>query len=460
MNIISKKLAILFFCIFVFFLAGNVVATSGESADSEETTVEIQRPNIEIPIPGFIGFSEVEVEDGTISLPWIGEYFLAIFNWLMAIVAGVATTMIMIGGFIYLTAAGNATRAGNGKTIIINAVIGLLLAFGSYLILYTINPELVTFKNIRLSIIERSEIDFDNNPVEDQEGNVSIGDMAATGNFGGTAASNWTELRNLAGCTRTPYESRDEALAAFNRATQAFIASRGSVDYVSGGSPNATTCGSCASCDAETLSRVQAKTNICLDCATFTRALFTCLGYRNITVSLPPLYSEENRPYYRRFQEETHPDPEKNEALLEMYQEFMRTSGARGTSAMVRGQQPDFASATEFVRRVQSGEVVLQPGDMIVNAAFQRTSDNNRLHHTTGHFVTSLDGNLNGNTIEVTSGPSGSLWRSVGSSGTFNQNANGGAVITRPLMVRYQQKMNLENNLNGIFPVTIIRVIR
>ncbi len=137
-------------------------STSGE----EKTPIEIQKPNIGIPIPGFIGFSEVKVDGEEISIPWIAEYVSAIFNWLMIIVGGVATVMIMVGGFIYLTAAGNQGQVGKGKEIITNALIGLLLAVGSYLILYTINPDLVSFKNIRLSIIGREEIGFENEPFE------------------------------------------------------------------------------------------------------------------------------------------------------------------------------------------------------------------------------------------------------------------------------------------------------
>lgn len=143
-------------------------------AATDVPLVEPQEPNIQIPIPGFIGFSEVKVQsegegEGAtryIDVPWIGEYFAAIFNWLMAIVGGVATVMVMIGGFIYLTAAGDQGRVSKAKEMISNALVGLLLAVGSYLILYTINPDLVSFKSIRLDIIGRKGMDFIVEPSE------------------------------------------------------------------------------------------------------------------------------------------------------------------------------------------------------------------------------------------------------------------------------------------------------
>lgn len=460
MPIFSKK-TFLFITIlsFLFILVSPVFAVGLDAP-------EPQAPKISLPIPGFMGFSQIKVEDGSINVPWIAEYVRAIYNYMLAIAGGLASFIFIVAGFKYITARGDGGKIGKAKNMMTNALVGLFLTFGAYLILYTINPALTSFKSIRLDVIKREELKFGEVPVEDQEGNVPIGEMAATGEFNGSA-TNFGELRNLAGCVGRPYGSKEETLQAFRRATQKFIASTNAIDYVSGGSPSQTTCGSFSprglSNYNEMLTQIQSKTNICLDCATFTRSLFQCLGFTNVTVSLPPLFGPENRPYYRRFLTTAHTDPTKNTALLEMYSNFIGAGGSssRGTTAMVRGQQADFASATEFVRRVQSGEVVLQAGDMIVNGAFNREEGNRTIHPTTGHFVTSLDGSLSGNTIEVTSGPNGSLWRVTGSNnGIFNANANGGAVITRPLMNRYTSKINMENNLNGIFPVIIIRLIR
>ncbi|QQS61782.1 MAG: hypothetical protein IPN70_02595 [Candidatus Moraniibacteriota bacterium] len=66
-----------------------------------------------------------------------GLYFFVMWS------AGVmAMFMIGLGGFWYLTSAGNTSRVGEAKTIIVNALLGLLVLTFTWLILYIINPDL------------------------------------------------------------------------------------------------------------------------------------------------------------------------------------------------------------------------------------------------------------------------------------------------------------------------------
>lgn len=51
--------------------------------------------------------------------------------------------MLTIGGFMYLTSAGNTSRMENAKTVIFDAILGLVLALVAWLFLYVINPDLV-----------------------------------------------------------------------------------------------------------------------------------------------------------------------------------------------------------------------------------------------------------------------------------------------------------------------------
>jgi hypothetical protein len=67
--------------------------------------------------------------------------------------------MLTIGGFMYMTSAGNNSTAGNAKGIIIDALWGIVAAMGAYLFLYVINPDLT-----------RIEINFARVNVEETEG--------------------------------------------------------------------------------------------------------------------------------------------------------------------------------------------------------------------------------------------------------------------------------------------------
>ena len=70
----------------------------------------------------------------------VGLYFEALFNFSVAAVGIIAVVMIMVGGFMYVAAAGDAGKIGTAKGYIGSSIIGLVLVFTSYILLNTINP--------------------------------------------------------------------------------------------------------------------------------------------------------------------------------------------------------------------------------------------------------------------------------------------------------------------------------
>lgn len=84
----------------------------------------------------------------SLTLPCVGEVNLGecisdIYQWSLAIVGIVAFVQIVYAGWLYLTAFGNTGKASSALSKIGNAVLGIILLFSSYLILKTINPDLV-----------------------------------------------------------------------------------------------------------------------------------------------------------------------------------------------------------------------------------------------------------------------------------------------------------------------------
>jgi hypothetical protein len=71
------------------------------------------------------------------------SYIMAVYKFGLWTVGIAAMLMIMIGGYMYLTSAGNTSRTGKAKEIIYDAIAGVILALVSYLLLYTINPDLL-----------------------------------------------------------------------------------------------------------------------------------------------------------------------------------------------------------------------------------------------------------------------------------------------------------------------------
>lgn len=142
--------------------AGDALGTSsgGLSLSIDPRVKELATPRLEIPIP-FVKFTDPILNDDRITLPFIAQYIGGIYQFLIGIVGVVAALMIMYGGYLYITSRGDKDRAKEGRRRILNAVIGLVLAFGSYLILFVINPSLVSFEGLKLTKVSSETIGVD-----------------------------------------------------------------------------------------------------------------------------------------------------------------------------------------------------------------------------------------------------------------------------------------------------------
>jgi hypothetical protein len=74
--------------------------------------------------------------------------WIAGFYKLALIIAGtLAFGSVVYGGFKYATSAGNASSQSEGRSWIWSALLGLILLASAYIILQTINPNLVNLQN-------------------------------------------------------------------------------------------------------------------------------------------------------------------------------------------------------------------------------------------------------------------------------------------------------------------------
>lgn len=86
------------------------------------------------PIPG---------KEGIKTATDFASYLQALFPFLLSIAAALAFVMIVLGGIFYMTSGGNPAAVGSAKNRIKSALIGLLIAVSSYLIINAINPNLL-----------------------------------------------------------------------------------------------------------------------------------------------------------------------------------------------------------------------------------------------------------------------------------------------------------------------------
>lgn len=64
----------------------------------------------------------------------VNDLIKTIINWLLAIAFAIAVLFLIIGGFQYITSAGNEEAAQKGKSTAINALIGIIIIVLSYVI--------------------------------------------------------------------------------------------------------------------------------------------------------------------------------------------------------------------------------------------------------------------------------------------------------------------------------------
>ena len=166
-----------------------LAATSDPDVTTIQGDLQIKKPIIKVNIPK-LNFSDAAQnvdEKGYLHLPWIGEYLTAIYQFAMAIASILAVIVIIIQGVRVIISAGGEEKNAAYKRIF-QAFIGLLICWGSYAILYNINPDLVQFKALKIKYIEPDNLaspDYDGSVDLAQKVEVATG--AGCANYEGTA---------------------------------------------------------------------------------------------------------------------------------------------------------------------------------------------------------------------------------------------------------------------------------
>lgn len=164
---------------------------------------------LEVPIPN-LQFSNIVIDENqsTIDIPFIADYIAAVYKYAIGVAAVLATVMIMIGGLQYLMAGGDTARVGSAKKRMTDAVIGLLLTLGTYMILTAINPDLVKLQNIRVALVEQKLFEFES-VMATTEINTSKGTGgSSTGSYNSQFADCPIELSEAAAFKRPDRETR------------------------------------------------------------------------------------------------------------------------------------------------------------------------------------------------------------------------------------------------------------
>lgn len=161
----------------VCFLVFPVMARIA-SAQTTSTIV-----NVEFPCPSGLGLGNCQPSTD------IPSYLNNLYKFAVGIAGALAVAMIVAGGVYYTISAGSSDKQREAKSMITSAIWGIILLFGSYLILRTVNPQITNLN-----------LDFTGKPV-----------LTTTSSLEGESVQNNNNCSNFS--TMIAYASRSQGLS-------------------------------------------------------------------------------------------------------------------------------------------------------------------------------------------------------------------------------------------------------
>lgn len=105
---------------------------------------------LQISVPNATGGSTTTVEN-------FGDYISVVYTFLLGFAMTVAVVFVMVGGVRYVIGASTG-EIGKAKDMIMKAIVGFVLLLFAYVILYTVNPNLLKLQPPQLPMIRRVEL--------------------------------------------------------------------------------------------------------------------------------------------------------------------------------------------------------------------------------------------------------------------------------------------------------------
>lgn len=113
---------------------------------------------LNIDVPGLTLLAPYK-DSGEVIVPMLAQYIQAMQKLLIGISLVAASIMLVYGGFLYIVS-GTGAKVTEGKKIITDALIGLIIILGAYVILANLNPNLVTLSALHLTTINTDRFSF------------------------------------------------------------------------------------------------------------------------------------------------------------------------------------------------------------------------------------------------------------------------------------------------------------
>ncbi len=103
----------------------------------------IYTPAVTLPGSKYVAGTEIKIADNTAAL---AEYIVAFFKFSIGIITIISVIVMMIAGILWLTSAGNSEQVASARKLIISSLLGSVLSACSFILLSTINTNLVDLR--------------------------------------------------------------------------------------------------------------------------------------------------------------------------------------------------------------------------------------------------------------------------------------------------------------------------
>jgi len=129
----------------------------------------MKTPQPKITIPG-LNFSEIDVEqmitkdargDTWLNIPFLGEYLSIVYRYSVIAISVLAIIAIIDAGIVWTMRGSNPEGRQSAQKKLVLAFTGLIIASISYALLYTINPDLVNFRSLKVLYVKEEGIIHD-----------------------------------------------------------------------------------------------------------------------------------------------------------------------------------------------------------------------------------------------------------------------------------------------------------
>ena len=127
-----------------------------------EISQMMSKPQPKINIPG-VNFSDIDIKkmistdvqgNTWLNIPFLGEYISSIYKYAMVIVGVLSVIAIMDAGTVWLLRGSSSEGKQEAQKKLVMAITGLIITAVSYVLLYTINPNLVEFRSLQVLYIK------------------------------------------------------------------------------------------------------------------------------------------------------------------------------------------------------------------------------------------------------------------------------------------------------------------